>query len=112
MNISSLLTNVVKQAKVHSPEILTALGVTGVFTTSYLTSKASVQVARDEDADPWMSNKEKIKKYWKLYIPAGLSGVVTVGCIIGGSQASGRRTAAAVTAFSVTEKAFSEYKEK
>lgn len=112
MNISSLLTNVVKQAKIHSPEILTALGVTGLFTTSYLTAKAAVEVARDEDADPHASNKEKVQRYWKLYVPAGISGVLTVGCIIGSSHASGRRTAAAVTAFSVTEKAFSEYKEK
>lgn len=112
MSISNILTNVAKQAKVHSPEILTALGVTGVFTTSYFTAKATAQVARDEDADPWASNREKFKKYWKLYIPAAVSGVFTTGCIIGASQASGRRTAAAVTAFTVTEKAFSEYKEK
>lgn len=112
MNISGILTNVVKHTKAHSPEILTALGITGVFTTSYLTAKATYAVARDEDADPHASNKEKVKRYWKLYVPAGISGVVTVGCIVGGSQASGRRTAAAVTAFTVTEKAFSEYKEK
>lgn len=112
MNISSLFTDLAKQAKVHSPEILTAFGVTGVISTSYLAAKAATKVARDEDADPWASNKEKIKKYWKVYLPAGISGVVSIGCIIGGSQASGRRTAAAVTAFSVTERAFAEYKDK
>lgn len=112
MNVSSFFADLAKQAKTHSPEILTAFGVTGVVTTSYLTAKAATKVAQDEDADPWASNKDKIKKYWKVYIPAGVSGVVTVACIISGSQASGRRTAAAVTAFSVTERAFTEYKEK
>jgi hypothetical protein len=112
MNISSLFNDTIKQAKIHSPEILSALGVSGLVATSYLTAKAATQVARDEDADPWASNKEKIKRYWKIYIPPAISGVITTACIIGSSQASGRRTAAAVTAFSVTEKAFSEYKEK
>lgn len=112
MNLSGVITNLAKATKANAPEILAAVGITGVFTTSYLTAKAAVQVAKDEDADPWASNKEKIKKYWKLYIPAGLSGVLTVGAIVGSNQASGRRTAAAVTAFTVTEKAFSEYKER
>lgn len=112
MNISGLFTDLGKQAKANSPEILTALGVTGVITTSYLTAKAAVHVALDEDADPFASNKEKIKRYWKIYMPAGLSGALAIGCIVGGSHASGRRTAAAITAFSVTERAFSDYKEK
>lgn len=59
-----------------------------------------------------MSVKEKAKIVWKLYIPAGISGALTVGCIIGASKANGRRTTAAVTAYSLTERAFSEYREK
>lgn len=117
MSISNILTNVAKQAKVHSPEILTALGVTGVVTTSYLTAKAAVEAAKEIDFHENqsvipLSNKEKFKLVWRSYIPAAASGVLTTVCIIGASQASGRRTAAAVTAFTVTEKAFSEYKEK
>jgi hypothetical protein len=112
MNVSELITNLAKATKSNAPEILAAVGITGVFTTSYLAAKAAVKVAQDEDADPHASNKEKIKKYWKLYIPAGLSGALTVGAIVGSNQASGRRTAAAVTAYAVTEKAFSEYKER
>jgi hypothetical protein len=112
MNISGLFTDVSKQAKANAPEILAALGITGVVATSYLTAKAAVEVSRDEDADPHASNKEKIKRYWKIYIPPAISGLVTISCIVGSTQASGRRTAAAITAFSVTEKAFAEYKEK
>lgn len=112
MNLQLILSKVVSSAKSHSPEILTALGVSGVITTAYLTNRAATQVARDEDADPWASNKEKIKKYWKVYLPPAISGGVTIACIIGGSKSAGRRTAAAVTAYSLTERAFSEYKEK
>lgn len=112
MNLSPYIHGVLKSVKSNSPEILTALGVSGVLTTAYLTGKASFQVAKDEDADPWASNKEKIKKYWKLYIPPAVSGVVAIGCIIAAQKSNARRTAAAVTAYSVAERAFGEYKEK
>lgn len=112
MNVSEIISNLAKVTKANAPEILAAFGVTGVITTSYLAAKASVQVALDEDADPHATSKEKIKRYWKVYIPTGISGALTVGAILGSNQASGRRTAAAVTAFTVTEKAFSEYREK
>lgn len=112
MNVPDFVTKALKVVKKNSPEILTALGVSGVVTTAYLAAKASAEVARDEDADPFASNKEKLKKYWKVYIPTGVSGVLTIGCIVGASKATGKRTAAAVTAYSITEKAFSEYKEK
>lgn len=112
MNISGFFTNAVKLVKANSPEILTALGITGVAATSYLSAKAAVEMTKDGYVEPLLTNKEKIQRYWKLYIPAGLTGLATVGCIIGSSSASGRRTAAAVTAYSISERAFSEYKEK
>lgn len=122
MNISDIFANVVKTLKSHSPEILTGLGVSGVMTTSYLSAKASFQAARmidkDEEDNYWAHSdpkeqfKNRAKLVWKEYIPAGISGAVTVAFIIGSSKASGNRTAAAVTAYSITERAFSEYKEK
>lgn len=112
MNLHNFFIKTLQGIKSNSPEILTALGVSGVVTTAYLTGKASYNVAKDEDADPYASNKDKIRKYWKLYIPAGISGTITLGCVIGASRATGRRTAAAVTAYSLTERAFSEYREK
>ena len=112
MSLSDIFNKSVQILKSNSPEILTALGVSGVVTTAYLTGKASYEAARNEDTYPWTSNKEKFKECWKLYIPAAISGVVTIGCIIGASKANGRRTTAAVTAYSLTERAFSEYREK
>lgn len=113
MNISEILTKVTKSFKSNSPEILTALSITGVVTTAYLAAKGSFKAAGHlEDQSPHMSNKERAKLVWKCYIPAGISGTVTIGCIIGSKKANGARTAAAVTAYSLTEKAFTEYKEK
>ncbi len=112
MNISGLFTTVVKQAKANSPEILTAMSVTGVAATSYLTAKSAINAHDDLFGHHDKPLKEQIKIVWKCYIPPVISGALTVGCIIGSSNASGKRTAAAVTAYSISERAFSEYKEK
>lgn len=121
MRVSHILPNAIKFLKSNSPEILTALGVSGVVTTAYLASKASFKASemiyKDESVggvadDPKQRIKERTKLVWKCYIPAGVSGVLTVGCIIGATKASGARTAAAVTAYSITEKAFGDYREK
>jgi hypothetical protein len=113
MNISGLLTNAVKLGKAHLPEILTGIGAVGVAATAYLTGRASFRAARQlEDESPYLSTTDKAKKVWTHYIPPVVVGGVTVACIVCSSQASGRRTAAAVTAYSLSEKAFSQYKEK
>lgn len=113
MAISSLISQALKAVKSNAPEILTALGVSGVASTSYLTGKASFEAAAKlESQPPDLPIKEKAKLVWKCYIPAGLSGFATIACIVGSGKASGRRTSAAVAAYSLTEKAFSEYKDK
>ncbi len=113
MRLNHILNNVVKALKSNSPEILTALGVSGVVTTSYLVGKASFRASRHLGEGPaGPTIKEQAKETWKLYIPAGISGVLTIGCIIGASKANGARTTAAVTAYSISERAFGEYREK
>lgn len=120
MPISHLFNKTIQLVKSNSPEILTALSVSGVVSTAYLTGKASYKASdiiyNAEHRKPVKNRKERFKERtkltWKLYIPAGVSGALTIGCIIGASRATGRRTAAAVTAYSLTERAFSEYREK
>ncbi len=121
MTLANILARTTKTLKSNLPEILTALGVSGVVTTSYLTAKASFKASemiRENETVKGANNdrkeriKERTKLVWTLYIPAGVSGTLTIGCIIVSSKANGRRTAAAVTAYSLTERAFSEYREK
>lgn len=121
MAVSDLISHALKAVKNNAPEILTALGISGVATTSYLVAKASFEAAKKIEQneaiggvsdDPKQRLKERTKLVWKMYIPAGLSGVATIACIVGSGRASGRRTSAAVAAYSFTEKAFSEYKDK
>lgn len=121
MTIANLLNRSLKTLKRNSPEILTGLGVAGVLSTSYLTAIASFKAKErlwarfngpDEHGDgQFPSNKEKALEVWRFYIPPAVTGVATIACIIGSTKASGRRTAAAVTAYSLTERAFSEYKD-
>lgn len=121
MTLSNILTNGLKLVKSHSPEILTGLSVAGVATTSYLVGKASFKAAKEiehkeaiggTNADTKERFKERAKLVWKLYIPPTISGAATIACIIGASKSNSRRTTAAVTAYSLTERAFSEYREK
>lgn len=121
MALSDLISKAAKTLKINSPEILTALGVSGVVTTAYLTAKASFkaeQMINADEAKGGVSSdrnqriKERTKLVWKLYIPAGISGATTIACIIMASKSNSRRTTAAVTAYSLTERAFSEYRDK
>lgn len=112
-NHNEALTKATNTIKDNSPEILTALAVVGVVTTSYLAIKASFKAAKQLKNEPDnFPFKERVKKVWKCYAPAGISGVLTIGSIIGASKASENRTTAAVTAAALTDKAFSEYRKK
>jgi hypothetical protein len=121
MNLPAIFNRASKQLQLHSPELLTAAGVSGVVTTSYLVGRASYEASKIIEADEGTGGvaadrkqrmKERVSQVWRLYIPATASGVVTIVCIVGASKASGRRTTAAIGAYSLTELAFSEYKEK
>lgn len=121
MTAQQLLNKTTYILKQNSPKIFAGLGVVGVATTSYLAAKATVQatdIIRANEAsagrieDRQARIKEHTKHVWKLYVPTGVSGAATVACIVGSSRVSSRRTVAAVTAYSLTEKAFSEYRQK
>ncbi len=113
MNNNEVLTETTKTIKSNSPEILTALAVAGVIATSYLAVRATFKAAKQlKDEPDSLSFKERAKRVWKCYVPAGISGALTIGSIIGASKASENRTAAAVTACALTERAFSEYRDK
>lgn len=105
----------------NSPLILTAIGVTGTITTAILTGKASYKAAyilEDERVanlrrgDDALTNREKFELIWKLYIPAAGVGTMTVVSIIGANRIGTRRAAAMAAAYSISERAFDEYREK
>ena len=97
----------------NSPTILTAIGVTGALTTAYLTGRASFRAAQIlGEESPHLEAKEKVQLCWKLYIPAVGTAALTVAAIIGANRIGSRRAAALAVAYSVSERAFEEYKTK
>lgn len=122
MNIQGLAKHVERVAVDNSPAILTAVGVTGTVTTAIFVSKASFKAAeilREDDRlnqmtfdSPKERAIEQVKLTWTLYIPAVGVGTATIACIVFANQIGTRRAAAMAAAYSMSEKAFSEYREK
>lgn len=104
-------------ARENSPTILTVFGVTGTLTTAYLAASASFEAAeeiREMELREHMLllPKERALLVWKLYIPTALSASATIASILGATRISSRRTAALTIAYSLSDKAFVEYREK
>ncbi len=121
MTLRDLPRKTERSVKRNSPTILTGIGVSGVLVTAYLAGKASweaSQVIQIEELNSgtdseWKNRyKSRSKHVWKLYIPAAISGAVTIGCIVGGAKISSRRAAAAYALTAIAERGFEEYREK
>lgn len=121
MKFRDLTSKTSKLVADNSPAILTAIGVTGVVTTAYLTGKATFKAAEiinDEefvitnDDNFQISNRQKFDLVWKLYIPAFGVGSMSVAAIIFANRIGTRRAAAMTAAYALSERAYSEYKDK
>lgn len=116
------ITNFFKGAKKsvlkHSPEILTGIGVAGMITTTILAVRATPKVMNliEEEKQELEKDKltvaETVKVAWKPYIPAVVTGMSSVACIIGGCSVSTRRNAALATAYQISRNALADYKSK
>lgn len=128
--------NVTKSAlSKKSPEILTGLGIAGMVTTTVLAVKATPKVLMLIDAEKKRQNDElleeakrlnkencaqisklsvidTIKVAWKPYIPALVTGTVSIACLVGASSVNARRNAALATAYQLSTTALADYKEK
>lgn len=124
MNISNLAKNVGQTLSNNSPVILTGMAVAGTVSSAILSAKGGMQarVALEERDNELLESgvedrtrKEEfiddVKTTWKFYIPAGLMTGATVACVIGAHSINNRRNAAIMTAYSLTDRAFQEYKE-
>jgi hypothetical protein len=110
----------------NSPVLLTAIGVAGTIGTAILAHRAATRAeiwrrneinARNEESFRGaelqeITKKEHFQANWKLYIPAAASGTATVGCIVLANHIGTKRAAALAAAYTISEKAYSEYREK
>lgn len=102
----------------RSPEILTGIGIAGMFTTVVFAVRATpkamilLEDRREELGVEKLSVKETVKTAWACYIPAAAIAIVSTGCLIGASSTNLRRNAALATAYTLSESTFKDYQEK
>ncbi len=101
----------------NSTHIMTALGCAGVLTTAIMAVKATPKAMklldeyrREINREP--SKLDTVKITWKCYIPTGIVGGITIGCIIGSNAINTKRNAALAALYTLSETAFREYKSK
>lgn len=111
------IPKVLKSAQIvidkNAPELLTTVAVTGTITTALMAGKAAIEadhiLQKQPDNLPF---KEEFKLVWHCYIPPVISGLATIGFIIGLNQVHSRRNAALMGLYSIAQTAFAEYKDK
>lgn len=118
LNFTKFVKNVQTEVSKHSPEILTGIGIAGMITTTVLAVKATPKALtlmekrkRDLKVEK-LTPIETVKTTWKCYIPAAITGTVSIGCLIGASSVNARRNAALATAYKLSETALNEYRDK
>lgn len=129
-NVTKFLNTAKHVMKKRSPEILTGIGIAGMISTVVLAVKATPKAMElieeerikklnesDESTPVKNSNEiltpiETIKAAWKPYIPAAITGVASVACLIGANSVHVRRNAALATAYQLSTTALSDYREK
>lgn len=117
--VTQIAKRATKVASDNSPLILTGVGVAGVVTTAYLTGQATIKAVKfledDRNGAPLSEvefDKSDLRRIWKFYLPAVGVGSLTVAAVIGSNRIGTRRAAAVAAAYSISERAMSEYREK
>ncbi len=122
MTLVDIAKRLERAAVDNSPSLLTGLAVVGTVATAYLTGKATIKAVqlieneqrrmdKLETSHP-MESLEMVKLVWTEYIPPVLACGFTIGCIIGAHTIGSRRAAAVAAAYSLSEKAYNEYRDK
>ena len=117
-NLANLMSNTRQFVSKRSPEILTGIGIAGMITTTVLAVRATpkaLQLIEEKKNEDWvdeLSPLEVVKAAWKPYVPAAVTGIASVACLIGASSVNAKRNAALATAYKLSETALSEYREK
>lgn len=120
-NVAKLFNDVKTVLSKHSPELLMGIGIAGMVTTTILAVRATpkalklMDIKKQElelEPEDKLTVGETVKTTWKCYVPAAVTGVTSVACLIGASSVHSRRNAALATAYNLSATALAEYKEK
>ena len=115
--MSNLLSTSQQFLKRHGSIILTCIGGAGVIVTAVTAVKATPKAlvmldqAKDEKGED-LTNIEKVKVAAPVYIPSVLIGVGTISCIFGANVLSKRQQAAMISAYTLLDNSYKEYRKK
>lgn len=117
-NLTAILRMASASLKKRSPEILMGIGIAGMITTTVLAVKATPKAVRllEEKKEALDVEKltpaETIKTAWTCYIPAAVTGTLSIACLLGSSSANARRISALAAAYQLSETTLTEYRDK
>ncbi len=114
MNLKQAAANAKIFLSNNSPLILTCMSIVGTVSTAVMASQATLkaeEILYDNGAEdlPW---QDKTRLVWKCYIPCGLMGVSTIGCMIGSHVCSENQKAALQSAYLLSQTTLQEYQKK
>lgn len=135
LNLSNTTKQIVSTLKRKSPELLTGMGIgLGACTVGLAVKATPKALMLMEDKKREINNDilaeakaigqiecervdklkplDVIKVTWKCYIPAAVTGVASVTCLVGASTTNARRNAALAAAYTISESALKDYKNK
>lgn len=134
--VSSKLALSVLKTRKHSPKIMFAAGIVGVVGTVVLASRATLRLDEvleetqeklrevdeiDQERFPGYTDEDRVKDkaklyargaldVTKLYAPAAIVGVASIGLLTGSHVVLSRRNAALGAAYAAVSEAFKEYR--
>lgn len=117
-SLTTITRNIRIAMKKHSPEILTGIGIAGMITTTVMAVQATpkalilIEEKKNDEHTDKLTPVETVKAAWVCYIPAAVTGVMSVVCLVGASSVNARRNAALATAYTLSESALKGYREK
>lgn len=115
--MNGLLEQSRKFVKRNASTILTVAGGVGVVATTIMAVKATpkavtlLEKAKEEKGEE-LTTIEKVQVAWKPYIPVVLTGVGTIACIFGANILSKRQQASLISAYTLIDGSFKDYKKK
>lgn len=118
VNIGKLVMNVKKELRKHGPEILIWVGTAGLLTTTFVAVKETpkaikkIEKRKKELGTNNISKMETAKTVLPCYVPAIITGTLSVTCIASANKMNVKRNAALIAAYALSEKNLKEYKDK
>lgn len=120
--MSGKLSNIVRSTKAfiydHNPAILTSIGITGMIMSTILAVKVTpkalilIENKKRELTTEELTIKETISITWKIYLPVVITSVASASCLIGACSVNSKRNAALTTAYTLSEKAYTTYRDQ